>query len=88
MTLIRWYNRLRHMLGVRGICRCCGARASLDPSPVDGCPQCPPRVCDRCGQLDSPAVSCLCWVSVDALPTADLKALMAGLGADVEVRHD
>ena len=88
--MIRTYaHRLLTAAGFRGGCTGCSARRmSLDAAPVDGCPQCPPRICDRCGQLDSPAVSCLCWVSVDALPAADLKALMAGLGADVEVRHD
>ena len=41
---------------------------------------CPPTVCMDCGYPDSFVAPCPCWVTVDGLPVADVKALLA-LGA-------
>lgn len=49
--------------------------------PPDHCGNCPPWVCDGCGQLDSMTQPCSCWVAVDHLPLADLKAVFASDGS-------
>ena len=45
--------------------------------PISGCPNCPPRKCDQCGEMDSADSHCACWISVEDIPLADLKALFA-----------
>lgn len=59
------------------VCRGCGAPANPANPPLDRCEACPPRVCPDCGYPDSFAAPCPCWVTVDGLPLADVKALLA-----------
>lgn len=67
-------------------CKGCGAtKAGLtgDPTdlfPSDHCDQCPPWRCPDCGQMDSAAAKCPCWIDLTVLPHADVKALFAADG--------
>lgn len=70
-------------------CLNCGTPSdAADPTPSH-CPHCPPWRCADCGQLCATADTCGCWIAVDSIPLADLKALLAddcdGSGLNVEV---
>lgn len=49
-----------------------------DFSPSEHCGECPPWECDGCGHACSMAAPCACWIRLDTLPLADIKALFAG----------
>lgn len=69
-------------------CRGCGALfdACGDLPAVERCRDCPPAVCETCGELDHVDVPCRCWVSVESMPLPDAKALFAADGVfNVEV---
>jgi hypothetical protein len=59
-------------------CLNCGADAGDEnpPNPTY-CGQCPPWTCDGCGEPCSMADTCACYVSLDGMNLADLKALFA-----------
>jgi hypothetical protein len=67
-------------------CTGCGATKpgpTGDPSdlfPSAHCGGCPPWTCDTCGEMCSAVALCLCWISVDGMPLADVKAIFAGDG--------
>lgn len=63
-------------------CRGCGAVMSADGPTPDHCGECPPWTCDACGALCSMTDPCGCWISLEGMALADLKALFArdGLG--------
>ena len=63
--------------------RCDEARPTGDPTdffPSERCGDCPPWTCEDCGQTCSAAALCGCWVRLDGLPLADVKALFAADG--------
>lgn len=67
-------------------CRGCG-RTKPEPtgdpshvSPSSHCSDCPPWQCETCGQTCSMADPCSCWISLDGMPLADIKALFAADG--------
>ena len=70
-------------------CKGCGRTKpgpTGDPTdlfPSEHCGHCPPWICEACGETCSFASPCGCWISVDGMPIADLKALLA---ADAEGR--
>lgn len=62
-------------------CDGCGAPAgesAEQPRPAH-CGSCPPEVCGVCGGINHIATNrmCSCWVDIDTLAHADLKALFA-----------
>ncbi len=76
-------------------CSGCGvvALGSIETDGLDDgrCMHCPPVACVTCGEPDDRC--CSCWVSIENLPLADIKALFAagdsplvlgGLGRDPE----
>lgn len=64
-------------------CKGCGRTKdgpTGDPTdlfPSDHCGDCPPWRCGDCGEMDSIAAKCSCWVSLEGMPLADIKALFA-----------
>jgi len=54
------------------------------PDP-DHCEHCPPWLCTRCGALTHFNDPCGCWVMLDGLTLADMKAVLAAAGLDVQV---
>jgi len=64
-------------------CYGCGATAvgpqgdPTDIAPSSHCGKCPPWVCEDCGESSSSAEPCRCWTSLDGLPFADIKGLLA-----------
>jgi len=63
-------------------CLGCGAAAdSAGPQP-SACGECPPSTCEECGGVNHIATSrmCSCWVSVEDLAPADIKAIFAADG--------
>lgn len=73
-------------------CRGCdtatGARWPETPVP-DHCEECPPWMCDGCEQLCSMSKPCKCWISLEGMAHADIKALFAAsdLGLSPPVDH-
>jgi hypothetical protein len=59
------------------ICRGCGTPAGRGVPTPDHCSDCPPWTCDGCGQPDSFAAPCSCWVDLTGMARADIKALFA-----------
>ncbi|WP_202033170.1 hypothetical protein [Nocardioides sp. WS12] len=59
------------------LCKNCGRDAGPDVPTPDHCSSCPPWTCDGCGQTTSMADPCSCWIPLDGLPVADIKALLA-----------
>lgn len=53
--------------------------------PADKCRQCPPVLCDQCGEMDHIDSLCKCWRQVSDIPLADLKGLFADIGLSIEV---
>ena len=51
-----------------------------DHFPSDHCDECAPWLCDSCGQTCSFAAPCRCWIQLDTLHLADIKALFTGDG--------
>lgn len=51
-----------------------------DLFPATHCGDCPPWLCDGCGEMDSAAQHCRCWVSLEGMSLADQKALFAADG--------
>lgn len=68
-------------------CTGCGATKSgptgdpTDLFPSTHCGDCPPWRCEDCGATTSSAKPCPCWVQLDGLPLADIKALFAAVGS-------
>ncbi|GLP64372.1 hypothetical protein TUSST3_09920 [Streptomyces sp. TUS-ST3] len=66
-------------------CKGCGATKLYptgDPTdlfPSEHCGDCPPWICEGCGETCSAVALCSCWVQLDTLLLADVKALF---GAD------
>jgi hypothetical protein len=60
-------------------CAGCGAPSSEDTPIPSRCHLCPPDICDDCGKVNHPGTErmCDCWVSLEGMPLADLKALFA-----------
>lgn len=42
-----------------------------DAIPAVQCEECPPRTCDRCGQIDSTVKHCSCWTMVADMSEAE-----------------
>ncbi|MCX5522627.1 hypothetical protein OG342_07080 [Streptomyces bobili] len=67
-------------------CTGCGAtKPEPDGAPTDlfpsaHCGNCPPWTCETCGQTCSATALCPCWISLDGMTTADIKAIFAGDG--------
>lgn len=64
-------------------CGCLISWTDATPEPIEEhCAACPPWTCDDCGEIDSYAGEprCACWVSVEDLPLADVKAIFAADG--------
>jgi hypothetical protein len=68
-------------------CRGCGAVRTApcgDPSdlfPSEHCGDCPPWTCEHCGETDSMAAHCGCWIDLTKMALADVKALFAADGS-------
>lgn len=69
-------------------CRGCGAPSGPDTPVPDHCDQCPPWICDACGQFDSSAAPCPCWTPLDGMALADIKGLFAASGLSVDPNGD
>ncbi|MFB7732799.1 hypothetical protein ACFC08_00065 [Streptomyces sp. NPDC056112] len=67
-------------------CKGCGRTKpgpTGDPTdlfPSEHCGDCPPWTCEDCGEACSAASLCSCWVRLDTLPLADVKAVFAADG--------
>lgn len=60
-------------------CLTCGHPAGAGyPQPI-ACGHCPPTTCEVCGGINHLATdrSCSCWVSLEGMRLADVKALLA-----------
>jgi hypothetical protein len=64
-------------------CSGCG-RTKSDPTgdpsdlyPSEHCGDCPPWTCQTCGEVCSAKELCSCWVSLEDMGLADIKALLA-----------
>jgi hypothetical protein len=56
---------------------------TCDPSdlfPSAHCGDCPPWICETCGEACSAVALCSCWISLAGMPLADVKAIFAGDG--------
>lgn len=67
-------------------CTGCGAPADPTCPQPQSCDQCPPSTCDECGGVNHIATDrmCSCWISLEGLPFADVKGLLASGGLSVE----
>lgn len=78
----------------RIVCLGCGRTAPepqgdpTDLAPSQHCGECPPWRCESCGEMCSATDLCSCWTSLDGLPLADIKALMALGDMSVGGRHE
>jgi len=67
-------------------CKGCGHtkdHLTGDPSdvfPMEHCGECPPWRCEGCGEMDSAAKKCSCWIDITTMSHADVKALFAADG--------
>lgn len=67
-------------------CKNCGAtKPGPDGTPTDfypssHCGKCPPWRCDDCGEMCAAEALCSCWVRLEDLSFADVKAAFAGIG--------
>ena len=67
-------------------CKGCGATkpgpdgTPTDMFPSEHCGDCPPWTCEDCGNPCSSAALCSCWISLENMPLADMKALFAADG--------
>ena len=67
-------------------CKGCGATKPApdgiptDLFPSEHCGDCPPWTCETCGQECSATALCPCWVSLDGMTIADIKAIFAADG--------
>lgn len=70
------------------ICTGCGATATAleyeddggppnHLAPSEHCGECPPWRCEDCGEMCSAADLCSCWIRLDQMAPADVKALFA-----------
>ena len=59
------------------ICNGCATPTGTDGPQPSMCGHCPPRLCDQCGEMESIAAPCSCWVSLAGMPLADVKGLLA-----------
>ncbi|AHH20801.1 hypothetical protein NONO_c60250 [Nocardia nova SH22a] len=69
------------------ICQGCGRTFHDDLPERARCGECPPRKCEKCGQMDAPGASCSCWISLEGMALADVKAMFARDGG-FELAHD
>jgi hypothetical protein len=51
-----------------------------DLFPSQNCGDCPPWRCEDCGEMSSATDLCSCWISLEGMPLADIKALFAADG--------
>lgn len=51
-----------------------------DLFPSEHCGDCPPWICETCGQQCSATALCPCWTSFDGMTLADIKAVFAADG--------
>lgn len=80
-----WQLLPAHIQAVTPILTCsgCGRTASELPgnpndiAPSEHCGECPPWTCEDCGEQSSAAALCSCWIQLDQLAPADIKALFA-----------
>lgn len=54
---------------------------------ISSCVDCLPKKCERCGEMDSYRESCSCWISLEDMPMADIKALFARDGG-FDLKHE
>lgn len=60
-------------------CRGCGTSSAHGDATPEHCPACPPTTCAECGGVNVWGTDdlCTCWVSIEEMPLADVKALFA-----------
>jgi hypothetical protein len=60
-------------------CTACGASSDLEGPTPNACTSCPPSICVDCGGVNHLATdrSCVCWVNIEDVSLADVKALFA-----------
>ncbi len=58
-------------------CLGCGHDAGPDVPTPEHCGHCPPWKCDQCGDICSMQHPCACWISLEGMSLADLKAVFA-----------
>ncbi len=51
-----------------------------DIHPSEHCGSCPPWACETCGETCSATALCSCWLPLDGMAHADIKALFAADG--------
>lgn len=51
-----------------------------DLFPSEHCGDCPPWRCEGCGEMSDAENLCSCWISLEGMPLADIKALFAADG--------
>lgn len=56
-------------------CQRCGHDAGLGSPQPSSCSHCDPVPCADCGGLDDRI--CSCWISLEGMPLADIKGLLA-----------
>jgi hypothetical protein len=97
MSGAEWRLLPAEIQAVTPILTCSNCRATIrepdgnpwDVAPSEHCGDCPPWKCEDCGEMSTATDLCSCWVSLEGMPLADIKALFAedgtfsvgGLGA-------
>lgn len=56
-----------------------------DIAPSTHCGKCPPWICEWCGVETSMTNPCSCWISLEGMPLADIKAIFAEADLSVGV---